>query len=126
MIVSLIKCGTDAISIYDEKDPTCMPDKFRARVDEQDQALAGRWATDDLSGLVVGIPQEYYVDPISNTVIDIWRTGIQHLRERGATIVPISLPHTRFALPAYFTIALGEASSNLARFDGVEYGKSSL
>lgn len=115
----------DAISIYDEKDPTCMPDKFRARVDEQDQALAGRWATDDLSGLVVGIPQEYYVDPISNTVIDIWRTGIQHLRERGATIVPISLPHTRFALSAYFTIALGEASSNLARFDGVEYGRRS-
>ena len=100
-----------------------MPDKFRIPVDEQDQALAGRWATDDLSGLVVGIPQEYYVDPISQTVIDIWRKGIQHLRERGATIVPISLPHTRFALPAYFTIALGEASSNLARFDGVEYGK---
>ncbi|KAI7856396.1 amidase signature enzyme [Circinella umbellata] len=116
----------DTISAYDSKDPTSMPNNLRTRIDDQDQKLASRWHNkDDLSGLVIGIPQEYYVDPLSETVVDIWRQGIRFFKERGASIVPVSLPMTRFALPAYFTIALAEASSNLARYDGVRYGRRS-
>ncbi|KAI8142544.1 amidase signature domain-containing protein [Fennellomyces sp. T-0311] len=115
----------DAISGYDQKDPTSMPDPFRKRIDEQDTKLASRWATGDLSGLVVGVPQEYYVDPLSKSVVDIWRSGIRYFKKRGASVVPISLPMTRYALPAYFNIALAEASSNLARYDGVRYGRRS-
>ena len=113
----------DAISAYDSKDPTSMPDSLRTRIDDEDQELASRWNNkDDLSGLVIGIPQEYYVDPLSETVVDFWRQGIRFFKERGASIVPVSLPMTRFALPAYYTVALAEASSNLARYDGVRYG----
>ncbi|KAI9490033.1 amidase signature domain-containing protein [Zychaea mexicana] len=126
--VSSARLVYDAISSYDAQDPTSMPDTFRKRIDVADQELALRWSpstADDLSGLVVGVPQEYYVDPLSAAVVDIWRDGIRFFEERGASIVPVSLPMTRFALPAYFTIALAEASSNLARYDGVRYGRRS-
>lgn len=55
--------------------------------------------------------------------MEIWRTGIEKLQKLGATIVPISLPHTQYALPAYYILALAEASSNMARYDGMRYGK---
>ncbi|KAI8372888.1 amidase signature enzyme [Radiomyces spectabilis] len=115
----------DVIAQYDENDPTSMPVPLREAVDGQDRALAEKWSSDDLSELVVGIPAEYYVDPLSLEVKEAWRRGIQCLKERGASIVSVSLPHTRFALPAYYIIALAEASSNLARFDGIRYGHRS-
>ncbi|KAI9323569.1 amidase signature domain-containing protein [Dichotomocladium elegans] len=115
----------DAISGYDPKDPTSMPDPLRIRIDASDAALAAQWSADDLTGLVVGVPQEYYVHPMPDTVVGLWRQGIRYLKSLGATMVPISLPHTRLALPAYYTIALAEASSNLARYDGVRYGRRS-
>jgi aspartyl-tRNA(Asn)/glutamyl-tRNA(Gln) amidotransferase subunit A len=99
---------------------------LRTRILDQEQELASQWQDTkggDLSGLRVGIPNEYYVQELSTEVLDTWRSGIKSLRDRGASIVPVSLPHTEYALPAYYIIALAEASSNLARFDGVRYGK---
>ncbi|KAI9309025.1 amidase signature enzyme [Cunninghamella echinulata] len=115
----------DVIAQYDDKDPTSIPLTLRKKISEQENELLMNWSNDDLTGLKIGIPKEYYVEPLSSEVLESWRSGIQYLKKRGATIVPISLPHTKFALPAYYIIALAEASSNLARFDGVRYGHRS-
>jgi aspartyl-tRNA(Asn)/glutamyl-tRNA(Gln) amidotransferase subunit A len=80
----------------------------------------------DLSGKTVGIPREYRMDGMDADVAKSWDDGIAWLRDAGATIVDISLPHTKYALPAYYIIAPAEASSNLARYDGVRYGLRDL
>ncbi len=77
---------------------------------------------DDIKGLRIGIPKEYKVDGLNPEVAAMWDEGIRWLEEAGAIIVDISLPHTKYALPAYYIIAPAEASSNLARYDGVRYG----
>jgi aspartyl-tRNA(Asn)/glutamyl-tRNA(Gln) amidotransferase subunit A len=76
----------------------------------------------DISGLKIGVPKEYRVDGMSADLDAIWSQGVAWLKDAGAEIVDISLPHTRYALPAYYIIAPAEASSNLARYDGVRYG----
>jgi len=76
----------------------------------------------DLSGKRVGIPTEYRIDGVPAEINDLWDRGIQWLRDAGATPVTIRLPHTKYALPTYYIIAPAEASSNLARYDGVRYG----
>lgn len=78
--------------------------------------------TGDMRGLRVGVPQEYFVEGMQPGVEATVRTAIAALRDQGAQIVEISLPHTRYALPVYYIIAPAEASANLARFDGVRYG----
>jgi aspartyl-tRNA(Asn)/glutamyl-tRNA(Gln) amidotransferase subunit A len=78
--------------------------------------------TGDLRDLRVGVPDEYFVEGMEPGVEQATRAAIEVLREQGATIVPISLPHTKYALPSYYIIATAEASANLARFDGVRYG----
>ncbi|MGO9944630.1 MAG: amidase family protein, partial [Rhodoblastus sp.] len=75
-----------------------------------------------IKGKVIGIPREYRLDGMSPEIIALWEQGIAWLREAGAEIRDISLPHTRHALPAYYIVAPAEASSNLARYDGVRYG----
>ncbi|GGD98420.1 Asp-tRNA(Asn)/Glu-tRNA(Gln) amidotransferase subunit GatA [Rhizobium anhuiense] len=75
-----------------------------------------------LKGMKIGIPNEYRVDGMPDEIEAIWRQGIAWLKEAGAEIVDISLPHTKYALPAYYIVAPAEASSNLARYDGVRYG----
>jgi aspartyl-tRNA(Asn)/glutamyl-tRNA(Gln) amidotransferase subunit A len=80
----------------------------------------------DLTGKTVGIPREYRMDGMDADVAKSWDDGIAWLKDAGATIVDISLPHTRYALPAYYIIAPAEASSNLARYDGVRYGLRDL
>lgn len=75
-----------------------------------------------IKGLKVGIPREYRVDGMPDEIEKLWSQGIAWLREAGAEIVDISLPHTKYALPAYYIVAPAEASSNLARYDGVRYG----
>ena len=75
-----------------------------------------------VKGLRVGIPKEYRVDGMPPEIDALWQTGARWLREQGAEIVEISLPHTKYALPAYYIVAPAEASSNLARYDGVRYG----
>ena len=77
-----------------------------------------------VKGLRVGIPKEYRIDNMPAEIDALWRQGIDWLRAQGAEIVEVSLPHTKYALPAYYIVAPAEASSNLARYDGVRYGHS--
>jgi aspartyl-tRNA(Asn)/glutamyl-tRNA(Gln) amidotransferase subunit A len=80
----------------------------------------------DLKGLKVGIPREYRLDGIDAEVDASWQQGVAWLKDAGAEVVDISLPHTKYALPTYYIIAPAEASSNLARYDGVRYGLREL
>ncbi|WP_299358170.1 Asp-tRNA(Asn)/Glu-tRNA(Gln) amidotransferase subunit GatA [uncultured Paracoccus sp.] len=100
-----------------------------ASVDPQDSTSADRPVPDyeaaltgDIRGKRIGIPREYRMDGMPAEIDDLWRKGAEMLRDAGAEIVDISLPHTKYALPAYYVIAPAEASSNLARYDGVRYG----
>lgn len=78
--------------------------------------------TGNVKGLKVGIPKEFRVDGMPKEIEDLWQQGIDWLKAEGAEIVNVSLPHTKYALPVYYIIAPAEASSNLARYDGVRYG----
>ncbi len=78
--------------------------------------------TGDIRGLRVGVPAEYRMDGTPAEIEALWEQGVQWLRDAGAEIVDISLPHTKYALPAYYIVAPAEASSNLARYDGMRYG----
>jgi aspartyl-tRNA(Asn)/glutamyl-tRNA(Gln) amidotransferase subunit A len=80
----------------------------------------------DLKGKKVGIPREYRLEGIDPDIDAMWDAGIAMLKDAGAEVVEISLPHTKYALPAYYIIAPAEASSNLARYDGVRYGLRDL
>lgn len=83
------------------------------------------WAgalTGDVRGLRIGIPREYRVDGTPEAINRLWRQGADWLEGQGAEVVEISLPHTRYALPTYYIVAPAEASSNLARYDGMRYG----
>ncbi|MDG1886345.1 MAG: Asp-tRNA(Asn)/Glu-tRNA(Gln) amidotransferase subunit GatA [Alphaproteobacteria bacterium] len=78
--------------------------------------------TGDVRGLRIGIPKEYFLDGMPSEIEELWEKGIEMLRDSGAIIVDVNMPHTKFALPTYYIIAPAEASSNLARYDGVRYG----
>jgi aspartyl-tRNA(Asn)/glutamyl-tRNA(Gln) amidotransferase subunit A len=78
--------------------------------------------TGDIKGMRIGIPAEYRVDGMPQRIEAMWVQGAKWLQEAGAEIIEISLPHTRYALPAYYIVAPAEASSNLARYDGMRYG----
>ncbi len=86
-------------------------------VPDYEKAIGG-----SVKGMKIGIPREYRVDGMSEEILALWQQGIAWLKEAGAEIVDISLPHTKYALPAYYIVAPAEASSNLARYDGVRYG----
>ncbi|AQX30658.1 Asp-tRNA(Asn)/Glu-tRNA(Gln) amidotransferase subunit GatA [Bartonella schoenbuchensis] len=75
-----------------------------------------------IKGMKIGIPKEYYIEGMSAEIVDLWQKGMDWLKEAGAQIIDISLPHTKYALPAYYVVAPAEASSNLARYDGVRFG----
>lgn len=98
---------------YDPKDSTSVD----TPVPDYEAALAK-----GVKGLRVGVPKEYRVDGMSPEIDDLWQRGIAWLKAAGATIHDISLPHTKYALPAYYIVAPAECSSNLARYDGVRYG----
>jgi aspartyl-tRNA(Asn)/glutamyl-tRNA(Gln) amidotransferase subunit A len=98
---------------HDPKDSTSLP------VDTPDfTAAMGR----SVRGLRVGIPREYRVDGMPAEIEKLWQDGIAWLKDAGCEIVDVSLPHTKYALPAYYIVAPAEASSNLARYDGMRYG----
>ena len=78
--------------------------------------------TGDIKGKKIGIPREYRLEGMSPQIESLWQDGITLLKNLGAKIIDISLPHTNYALPAYYIVAPAEASSNLARYDGVKYG----
>ena len=103
----------EIISTYDEKDSTSIDFKRN----EYSKEL-----TNNIKGKKIGIPKEYRVDGMPKEIEDLWTKGIEYVKDCGAEIVEISLPHTNYALPAYYIVAPAEASSNLARYDGVKYG----
>ena len=80
----------------------------------------------DLTGKKIGIPREYRVDNMPPEIEALWQRGIELAKDAGAEVLEVSLPHTRYALPTYYIIAPAEASSNLARYDGVRYGLRDL
>lgn len=76
----------------------------------------------DLGGIRVGVPDEYFIDGIQPEVETCVRGAIQHLESLGATVIPVNLPHSQYALPVYYLVAPAEASANLARYDGIRFG----
>ena len=103
--------------------------KSMASVDAKDTTSVDRPVPDyeaalgrSVRGMKVGIPKEYRVEGMPEEIEALWQKGIAWLKDAGAEIVDISLPHTKYALPAYYIVAPAEASSNLARYDGVRYG----
>lgn len=102
-----------AMASVDDKDTTSV----NVPVPDYEKAIGK-----PIKGLRVGIPKEYRPDGLPAEIDALWNKGAQWLKEQGAEIVEISLPHTKYALPAYYIVAPAEASSNLARYDGVRYG----
>jgi aspartyl-tRNA(Asn)/glutamyl-tRNA(Gln) amidotransferase subunit A len=107
----------EAMAGFDAKDSTSLD----LPVPEWAASLSG-----DLRGKKVGIPREYRLEGLNEDVAKSWDAGIAWLKEAGAEVVDISLPHTKYALATYYIIAPAEASSNLARYDGVRYGQRDL
>ena len=103
----------EVMSSYDKKDSTSID--F-----ERDNYL--NKLKDTIKGKKIGIPKEYRADGMSKEIDELWQKGIKIIKEAGADVVDISLPNTMYALPAYYIVAPAEASSNLARYDGVKYG----
>ena len=104
---------TQVMCSHDAKDSTSLPietPNWRADVSK------------GVKGMKIGIPKEYRVDGMPEAIEMLWQQGIDWLKAQGAEIVEVSLPHTKYALPAYYIVAPAEASSNLARYDGMRYG----
>ena len=103
----------DSMAGYDAKDSTSL------NVDNGDWVAS---CEKSIKGLRIGIPKEYTVEGMPTEIQALWDQGIEWMKDAGAEIVPVSLPHTQYALPAYYIVAPAEASSNLARYDGMRYG----
>ncbi|WP_095012794.1 Asp-tRNA(Asn)/Glu-tRNA(Gln) amidotransferase subunit GatA [Tsuneonella mangrovi] len=107
----------EAMAGFDPKDSTSLNLTVPAWEDGLDA---------DMSGRRVGIPKEYRMEGTDPEILESWDNGIAWLKDAGAEVVEVSLPHTKYALPAYYIVAPAEASSNLARYDGVRYGLRDL
>ena len=103
----------EVMSSYDRKDSTSVDFKRGNYLKELNNSIKEK---------KIGIPKEYRVEGMPKEIEDLWQKGINIIKEAGAEIVNISLPNTKYALPAYYIVAPAEASSNLARYDGVKYG----
>ena len=103
----------EAMSGFDEKDSTSINKK---------KETYSKNLKDNIKGLKIGIPKEYRVDNMPKEIDVLWEKGKKILKDLGAQLIDISLPHTKYALPTYYIVAPAEASSNLARYDGVRYG----
>ena len=106
----------EAMSGFDEKDSTSINKK---------KEFYSKDLKDSVKGLKIGIPKEYRVNNMPKEIDELWNKGKQILKDLGAKLIDISLPHTKYALPTYYIVAPAEASSNLARYDGVRYGHRS-
>src|SRR5262249_51125410 len=102
-----------AMASHDPKDTTSVD----LRVADYERAV-GR----GVKGLTIGIPKEYRVSGMAPEIEAPWQSGVEWLKSAGARVKEVSLPHTKYALPSYYIVAPAEASSNLARYDGVRYG----
>ncbi|KAJ1990466.1 Trimeric GatFAB AmidoTransferase(AdT) complex subunit [Coemansia spiralis] len=128
-----VRTAFQAMSVPDSRDMTCMSERLRTRINVLSRSR--KWinyiSKDSsthalpLTGIRVGIPHEFWVEELSQAALDSWRSGADKLAMLGCEIVPVSLPHIPDSLPAYYTLAFAESSSNLARFDGIRYGTRS-
>ncbi|KAF8468832.1 amidase signature domain-containing protein [Kalaharituber pfeilii] len=110
----------EIISAHDPNDPTSLSNSTRSRIAESiHKARSSRGG----EPLRIGVPLEYNVSELSPSVLSTWKATIKHLSSRGHTVVPVSLPNTKHSLSTYYILAAAEASSNLAKYDGVRYGK---
>ena len=103
----------EAMAGFDKKDSTSI---------EKKKENYSKNLKTDIKGLKIGIPKEYRVENMPKEIDELWNKGKSILKDLGADIIDISLPHTKYALPTYYIVAPAEASSNLARYDGVKYG----
>ena len=103
----------EVISSYDNKDSTSIDFKRNEYSNDLSKNIKGK---------KIGIPKEYRVDGMPKEIEELWKKGIEYAKDCGAEIIDISLPNTSYALPTYYIVAPAEASSNLARYDGVKYG----
>ena len=103
----------EAISSYDKKDSTSINKK---------KENYSKNLNKNIKGMKIGIPKEYRVDNMPKEIEQLWSKGIDILKKSGVKIIDISLPHTKYALPTYYIVAPAEASSNLARYDGIKFG----
>ncbi|KAK4229932.1 putative mitochondrial glutamyl-tRNA amidotransferase subunit A precursor [Podospora fimiseda] len=109
---------------HDSKDPTSLSLSARLRCAKQREGYNKEWDQTRLNGLKFGVPLEYNIEELDPRIRDAWAAAAERLEQKfGAKIVPVSLPTTKQALAAYYVIAPAEASSNLAKYDGVRYGK---
>ena len=116
----------DVLAKHDSKDPTAAQPETRAKAASECRKFLGGWhERSTLQGLRIGIPQEYFPSEVDKDILTPFRRVIDMCQERLATVVPVSLHTTPYALSAYYVIATAEASSNLARYDGIEYGETS-
>ncbi|KAF5392795.1 hypothetical protein D9757_000892 [Collybiopsis confluens] len=124
--VSTVENVFGHINKHDYRDPTSIDERVRERARNLslEQYESNRHSnTQDLKGLRIGVPQEYFPSELSsNPIISSIRNILSLLRSRGATVLPVSLPSTKYALSAYYVIASAEGSSCLSRYDGIEYG----
>ena len=103
----------EVMSSFDTKDSTSV------------EFTRGNYLNDlneNIKGKKIGIPKEYKVDGMPKEIEDLWEKGIKIIKDNGGDVIDISLPNTHYALPTYYIVAPAEASSNLARYDGVKYG----
>lgn len=112
----------DVIKGYDSRDPTSIPASTRSRITKQilERKLQLGWGT--LQSLRIGVPKEYNTEELQPVVRQAWRDTLRKLHRMGHSIHELSLPATKMALSAYYVLAPAEASSNLAKYDGVRYG----
>ncbi|CAE6512253.1 unnamed protein product, partial [Rhizoctonia solani] len=111
----------DVLARYDPRDPTSTPEDLRHAATQQTATIIEKFK-DGLDGLRIGIPREYFPHELDRSSLAPFRALLASLRSRGAQLVSVSLPNTSYALSAYYVLASAEASSNLARYDGVRFG----
>ncbi|EEP77683.1 predicted protein [Uncinocarpus reesii 1704] len=119
--ISTIREVFGVLNHYDQQDPTSISQATRAYIDE----ATGIATKTRRAKLHIGVPQEYNIQELSPLVREAWQRSLQYLQSQGHTIRPVSLPATKQALSAYYVLAPAEASSNLAKYDGVRYGTRS-
>ncbi|GAA93982.1 uncharacterized protein L969DRAFT_15719 [Mixia osmundae IAM 14324] len=120
--IDLSERAYDVMKGHDERDATSIDDEFAVRAEADALGLSD----DDLSKVRVGVPSEYFPRELASGIADSLRKTITRLRSLGATVVSVSMPATRYALSTYYVLASAEASSNLAKYDGIQYGHRSV
>ncbi|KAJ1668827.1 Trimeric GatFAB AmidoTransferase(AdT) complex subunit [Coemansia sp. RSA 1646] len=136
--VNDVRATFRAISVPDSRDMTCMSGKLRMQIDaltesrtwtknlaQMHNCLQTQKQQRPLAGIRIGIPKEFWVEELSCSALDSWKAGAQRLADLGCEVIQVSLPHIPSSLPAYYTLAFAESSSNLARYDGIRYGMRS-